>query len=148
MSFFNILYNNLKDKEMELIEELQNEHLGLSETLNKIKALGSSSEKGKELLFSLKSALLVHLEKEDDQLYPVLNNAAKKDLHLKETLNTFAIDMEKISTTALQFFDKYSLRNSISKDFSYDFGTLFAMLSQRIKREEKYIYPSYEELQK
>ena len=133
---------------MKLIEELTKEHSEITETLNKIKGLGSSSEKGKKLLFSLKSALLEHLKKEDEQLYPVLNNAAKKDFHLQETLNTFAIDMEKISTTAMQFFDKYSIDTHIHQDFSYDFGTLFAMLSQRINREEKYIYPSYEELQK
>ena len=122
-----------------LVEELKSDHAVIAETLNKVKNLGITSEEGQNILLAAKNGLLAHLRKEDEQLYPVLNNAAESNAALKQTLDMFAKDMEVISKAALDFFDKYSTGGS-GVEFAKDFGRLFATLSQRISKEENILY--------
>ncbi|OHD56858.1 MAG: hypothetical protein A2014_08385 [Spirochaetes bacterium GWF1_49_6] len=128
-----------------LVETLKEEHAIIADALNKIKTAGVTTKAGKELLLSAKAGLLSHLKHEDEELYPLLKNAAKNDENLLQTLSLFAGDMDSISTTALTFFDKYSKDNH-DTDFAKDFGRLFSILSNRIRREESIIYSKYEEL--
>ncbi len=128
-----------------LVDELKREHSVIVETLNKVKSLSITSEEGQNTLLAAKSGLLAHLKKEDEQLYPVLNNAAESDAVLKRTLDTFAKDMDEISKVALEFFEKYSTGGS-GIEFAKDFGRLYAALSQRISKEENIIYAKYDEL--
>jgi Hemerythrin HHE cation binding domain len=134
-----------RTKMSNFVEELKQEHTVIFETLNKVKALGITSEEGRNTLFAAKRGLLAHLKREDEQLYPVLNKAAESDAGLKRTLDMFAEDMEEISKTALEFFEKYSKNNS-DLDFARDFGKLCAILSKRISQEENIIYKEYNEL--
>ena len=128
-----------------LIDELREEHTIITATLNKAEKMGVFSNKGQDVLLSAKSALLSHLKKEDDQLYPVLYESAKKDKALKITLDMFAKDMEDISKSVLEFFDKYS-EGASGMEFSKDYGRLFARLSSRIRREENILYKKYNKI--
>ena len=128
-----------------LIDELKKEHTRITTTLNKVEKIGAFSKKGQEVLLSAKSTLLSHLKKEDEQLYPVLRESAKKDTALKRTLDMFAKDMEEISKSVLEFFDKYSEGGS-GMEFAVDYGRFFAALSSRIRREEDILYAKYNEI--
>ena len=128
-----------------LIDELKEEHTRITTTLNKVEKIGVFSKNGQDVLLSVKSALLSHLKKEDEQLYPVLHESAKKDRGLKRTLDMFAKDMEEISKSVLEFFDKYSEGGSGMK-FAVDYGRFFAALSSRIRREEDILYAKYNEI--
>ena len=128
-----------------LIDELKEEHTTITTTLNKVEKIGAFSKKGQDVLLSAKSALLSHLKKEDEQLYPVLHESAKKDTALKRTLDMFAKDMEEISKSVLEFFDKYSEGGS-GMEFAKDYGRFFAALSSRIRREEDILYAKYNEI--
>lgn len=128
-----------------LVEELKQEHASLVEVLEKVRTLGISSEDGQKLFLSAKEGLLLHLKKEDEQLYPSLRNAAENNEKLQRTLDTFFKDMETISTAALEFFNKYS-RGGAGIEFAKDFGRLFATLGSRIRREENLLYPEYDKL--
>ena len=130
-----------------LIEELRKEHVAIAETLAQVNRLGITSEQGQSLLLDAKSGLLAHLEKEDEQLYPVLHSAAERDANLKRILDLFAHDMDKISKAALEFFEKYSTGGS-GVEFAKDFGGLLAALSIRIGREESILYRKYDELKR
>lgn len=77
-----------------LVDELKKEHAVIVETLNKVKSLGISSKESQNILIAAESGLLAHLQKEDEQLYPVLNRAAESDADLKQTLDMFAKDIE------------------------------------------------------
>lgn len=129
----------------ELVEALKKEHVLIKETLNRARKLGISSPEGQNILLSAKDSLLAHLEKEDKQLYSVLNEAAESDTDLKQTLEWFANDMDEISKAALDFFSKYSKGGS-GIEFAEDFGKLFATLTLRISKEENIIYQKYDEL--
>jgi hemerythrin superfamily protein len=130
-----------------LIEALKAEHRTIVEILNKVKMLGVTSVEGQNTLLAAKTGLLAHLKKEDDQIYPVLHEAAKNNDELRKTLELFANDMEIISKCAMDFFTTYATGGS-GMEFAKDFGRLYAALSQRISKEEKYIYVKYEELEK
>ena len=53
--------------------------------------------------------------------------------------------MDEISKQVLDFFTKYSGGGS-GIEFAKDFGTLYAILTQRVRREEKIIYEKFDTL--
>lgn len=128
-----------------LVERLKREHGSLVDALNKIKELGVGSKEGQSKLFSAKIGLLAHLKAEDGQLYPTLYQAAKNNESLRRTVETFARDMEAVSKEALRFFEKYAHGGS-GLEFAKDFGRLYTVLSQRIAKEEKSLYPEYDKV--
>ncbi len=79
------------------------------------------------------------------QLYPILKNAAEVNKSLNRTLDTFASEMDKITTNALDFFDKYSEGGS-GIEFAIDFGRLFGILKNRVYREENVLYQEFDKL--
>ena len=129
-----------------LVNELIKEHSVIFETLNEVKALGIGSKEGQNTLLAVKSGLLAHLNKEDEQLYPILNNAAASDANLSRSLDLFAKDMDEISNVAMEFFNKHSTGGS-GLEFSKDFGGLFATLHQRMRKEEGILYQKYDKLE-
>ncbi len=130
-----------------LIEHLKKDHIEIVDMLSQVKAVGIGSQEGKQKLFAAKSLLLNHLKKEDLELYPFLRKESEKDSDLHSTLEIFAKDMESISNKALSFFEKYS-KDSNTIEFAKDFGNLVAILTNRIRQEEKTIYAEYEKRNK
>ena len=128
-----------------LIDELKGEHGAIVNMLNKVRELGIGSKEGQDRLMSAKASLLAHLAKEDQKLYPVLSEGAKKDQHLKGLMETFAMDMDEISKSALEFFNKYAFGGS-GVEFAKEFGRLFVVLGSRIQKEESMLYKEYDKL--
>jgi hypothetical protein len=128
-----------------LIEELKKEHSKIVATLDEIEVIGILSKEGKSKLLSVKTHLLTHLKKEDEQLYPALRKEAKSNKQVKNTLELFAIDMEDVSRIVLEFFDKYS-GGVLGMEFHRDFDSLFVALSTRIRNEENILYAEYEKM--
>jgi len=94
---------------------------------------------------SAKNSFLAHLKKEDEQIYPLLNRAAENDPELKTTLDFYAKNMDEISITVFDFFEKYSYGDS-GLEFSTDYGIFYTTLSMRISKEEAVIYKKFDEL--
>ncbi len=130
-----------------LIEEFKKEHSVILETLNEVKKLGIHSEEGRSNLISAKKCLLEHLNKENEQLYPVLRKEAEHHKNLKNELDMFAIDPEHLSSVVHEFFEDYS-GGDTDKDFQINFESLFAFLNARIRNEEESLYHEYEEIKK
>ncbi len=126
-----------------LIEELKRDHTTIINVLDEVSKLGISSKEGQQRLLDAKQGLLAHLKKEDDQLYPVLNNAAGENPALKQTLDIFAKDMSGISKAAIDFFNKYAQGGS-GVEFAIDIGNLFTTLKSRIGKEEDILYKKYD----
>ena len=133
-----------------LIEELKKEHSEILAALNEVKQLGILSEEGQDKLMSLEVSLLAHLEMEDDQLYPALKKEAEHSNSIKDTLELFAIDMENVSKTVREFFEKYSegFSGMDIKELSEEFDNLLAALTKRIRNEEESLYEEYEALKR
>jgi len=113
--------------------------------LEGVKSGGISNPQSQKTLFEAKQALLSHLQKEDRELYPKLLLAAKKDPNIGSLISIFTKDMEKISSFALEFFDKYK-NGGESLEFAKDFGRLVSELTIRIRREEEKLYAAYDNL--
>lgn len=149
-----------------LIEELKAEHAEIVDMLLRVKLLTIGSEDGQQKLISAKNRLLEHLRKEDAELYPSLNRAAKDDQQLKQYLDYSAKDMEEVSKKVLQFYAKYSeetsrmaeaskrkfafftkkTSNKIQEEFLRDFEKLYLILLDRLGKEEKTLFAAFEKL--
>jgi len=128
---------------MSLIEELKNSHSEIIAMLDRISELGFYSEKGKSLLLSAKDKILAHLEKENEELYPIIRKAASSDERLRRILDIIAKDMEDVKEKALQFYEKYSKGGS-DREFSKDYGEILWVIRNRIQREEEILFKEYE----
>ena len=128
-----------------LIEEFKREHAKISAMFKEVKELGILSKEGQSKLMPIKAHLLSHLKEEDEKLYPVLRKEAEDNERLKNTLDLFALDMEKVSSVVQKVFDKYS-EGVFDEEFPAEFERLLAALSARIKNEEDALYEEYEEL--
>ncbi len=126
-----------------LIEELKEEHQLITAALTKMRSLYINSKEGREALMSLESTLLSHIQKEDEQLYPVLRKEAEKDEYLKRTLDLFARDMEEISKKIRDFLKNYT-EGRLGQDSAKVIGRFFAMISNRIRQEECVIYEKFD----
>ncbi|MFQ5963801.1 MAG: hemerythrin domain-containing protein [Candidatus Scalinduaceae bacterium] len=127
-----------------LIDELKKEHSGIIATLNEVKEIDILSKEGHNKLMSVNALLLTHLQKEDEQLYPVLRKEAENDKQLEHTLNLYAMDMENVSRAVLEFFDKYFRGKIPDKELQKEFENLSVALSKRIRNEEDILYDEYE----
>ncbi len=126
-----------------LIEELKKDHSEIVDLLKEVKELGILSKEGQAKLLSAKAHLLKHLNKEDEQLYPVLRKKAEKNEQLKDALDLCVIDMENVSSIVQEFFDKYS-RGVSGKELQEEFEKLFVALDKRVRNEEAILYDEYE----
>ncbi len=130
-----------------LIEELKKDHSEIVAILKEVKEVGILSKEGQAKLLSAKEHLLTHLDKEDEQLYPVLKKKAGKNKQLQDALDLCAMDMENVSRVVQEFFDKYS-RGVSGKELQKEFENLFAAINSRIRHEEEVLYDEYEYMNK
>ncbi len=128
-----------------LIEEFKREHSKILEILNEVKKLDIHSDEARSKLISAKEHLLEHLNKENEQLYPVLIKEAVHNTKLQDELDIFAIDPNYLTRVAKEFFDEYSEGDN-DKDFQINFESLFASLNARIRNEEEALYQQYEKI--
>jgi hypothetical protein len=130
-----------------LIDELKKDHAEISKLLDRVKDPSVTNKEAHKILLSAKMTLILHLKKEDSQLYPVLNRASQQDAALKRTVDFYAKDMDEITRKAIEFFDKYSRDDApIDLEFAKAFGNLFATISRRLRSEESTLYKEYEKL--
>lgn len=128
-----------------LIDQLIKEHSEIFAELNEANDLSIITKEGQNKLFSTKADLLVHLNNEDEYLYPVLRKEAENNKQLESILNSFSSEMENISESAMKFFEKYTDRVLDSR-YVESFETIFATLSERMKKEESVLFAEYEKL--
>ena len=130
---------------IKLIKELKTEHQNIAAVFQQINALGIITEDAKKLLSKSKRALLDHLQKEDDQLYPPIIQQAQQDPHIAAMLKIFGEELKSLTTAVLAFFEKYE-QSGNSKDFTTDFASIFAALGSRIEKEESILFKAYEKI--
>ncbi len=128
----------------QLIEKLKLDHVELSDLFLEIVLLDISPEEGQKKLLDAKAALFAHLQKEDDEFYPVLWEIAKDNPDLKLKLESSANDMGSVRKVLLAFFKKYA-DGEHRADFQIDFRNIYAILTKRITSEESDLFPIYEQ---
>ncbi len=129
-----------------LIDKLKKEHSEIVTALNEVKELGILSSKGLAKFLSVRAHLLAHLQKEDEQLYPVLRKEAENNKQLKLMLDSLAMGMEDVSRVMLEFFDKCFRGEIPAKERQKEFENISVVLSKRIRNEEDILYEVYEKM--
>ncbi len=128
-----------------LIDQLKKEHSKIFAELKAANDLGIITKEGQDKLLSTKADLLTHLKNEDEHLYPVLRKEAEINKHLESTLDSFSSEMENITISVLEFFEKYS-DGVLDSKYVDVFETLYATLSARMKNEESVLFAEYEKI--
>lgn len=125
-----------------LIDELKIEHQDLAVSFGNLKNVNVESEEGRQELRAVKSALIDHLRKENEELYPKLRDTAFNNLQLQRTLDWFTRDIARISAVIFLFLDTYCEGGS-HLTFRRDFNRLNTILNALIDQEEKVVYDEY-----
>ncbi|MBS3909855.1 MAG: hemerythrin domain-containing protein [Actinobacteria bacterium] len=128
----------------DLIRRLESEHASLVDSFNKIKRLEINSDGAPVLLQSIKTALLAHLKKENETIYPKLREESFNNPRLQQTLDLFARDIVRLATVFIEFLDKYSQGGSQS-DYAGDISRLAIIMSAFARREEDVIFSAYKD---
>ncbi len=127
----------------DLINELKSEHRRVEDIFSNLEKNGATTAKGLKTILESKQMLFQHLEKENQQLYPVLRECAKTDKLLKRTLDTFAHDMEDVLEVIREFYDKYTVSIDNYDEFLKDMLRTKMLLKKRIMNEEIILYRAY-----
>ncbi len=130
-----------------LIEEFKKEHSEIIEAFKEVEELGILTKEGQTKFMFLSVDLLDHLWNEDEQLYPVLREAAEHNKKLKEILSFFINGLGAIHEEMLHFIMQY-YQGPIDSNFQREYERLFDALIKRIGYEENILYGEYEELNK
>ncbi len=128
------------------ITELKKEHVEIKKALDRIDRIGHFTKEVRVELLIIRDHFLVHLEKEDADVYPKLKKASLKDEELKNMFQFFEDEAELISKFVRIFIDKYSSRNASSHGFQREFNMIYSVLMKRIEHEEEILFPEYEKL--
>ncbi len=123
----------------ELIDTLKKEHRVILEHLAAIKHQGAHTMEGRTQLVEARNQLLAHLDREDRDLYPKLEEIAQRDPQLKEMLDQFEEEMKAITVYCNRFFTKYSSDGG-GIEFFREFDIFYNSLQDRIRKEEEILF--------
>jgi len=100
---------------------------------------------GKQVLLDVKKSFTLHLRKEDEGLYPLLDKGSQNDPQLKTIIEVFAAEMKQATKQVQKFFDMLETSTD-EKKLASAFSDLCQALLKRIKSEEGILYEEYEKL--
>jgi len=126
----------------ELVDNLKAEHVNITSILASVVELGPHTKEGYQRLMAAKMSLILHLKREDTDLYPILITAAEDDPEFQEILCSFEEEIQAVTAQALAFFEKHESQSN-ERHFTEDFNKLLHVLTQRIEKEESVIYEYY-----
>jgi len=136
-----------------LIHHLENDHKELLDLYNQV--LGSAKNNEFNILqlslVEFATSFTTHIEIEDEQLYGYLIDLASGKSALEQkVVSDFADEMKKISVSIFEMLSQSPYipvtKYTVSK-FITEFEKIGEMLTDRIEREEKVLYPIYENSQ-
>lgn len=139
-----------------LIQDLKADHLALQQALLNAGDYTQPAMERLKTLLRVKTMLLQHLEKENEELYPALRAAAESDAALHDIVSVYAKDMEYVGFHVSKFLEHYQDPDKVVSEwdtnieqaiqFGRELERLVVLLAIRIKREETALYPMYEQL--
>ena len=133
-----------------MILEFKKDHQDIIKVLMKIKTSDLTSKESLNSLIEIKDMLIKHLEKEDKHLYPLLLQSS--NINVFETAREFQDEMEMVLPSVVDFFEKYTSKDTKrglvaseakEEEFKKDLDLFIKTLFARIGKEEKFLYPLY-----
>lgn len=128
---------------MHLINRIKKEHKQLGKMLDIIMRENTSEEPDlKEIIRRLgefKQFLMKHAEFEEVEFYPLILKIMNTNGEDTSDAQNFIADMGKISNLVSSIIGRYPDEDSVAdkrKDFNKDLGTIYSLVSMRVKTEE------------
>jgi iron-sulfur cluster repair protein YtfE (RIC family) len=138
--------NDKKEKISKFIQELEEEHDQILDLCSQVKEIYlTDREYAYNQLLIIKKLLLKHLQKEDKFLYPPLLKVAENDKYLKNSLDFFVKNINKVSDMFDTVLRIFSENNRDKAYYEENLNKLAILLNERIKKEEGIIFSMYEE---
>lgn len=128
-----------------LTSTLKLQHLFVSNLVEAAQWIGVGKFEAQRKLRAAKTHLLAKFKLEDRHLYPVLFEAAEKNLGLKHTLQFLAKDMAGISKEVMSFFEQCHISRTHHHP-TLDIGNILFLLQTRIRREEDTLFAEFDKL--
>jgi regulator of sigma D len=132
----------------DLIEQFYSDHKDLLGLYGDIKTafMEKDCKQVAIMLKELKYDIQAHLLTENVRLYAYLEQMFKGDEINSEIISEFRKEMNGIAKEVMNFFKKYSAigdNKALSASFDAEFSAIGKVLVDRMKREEKLLYPLY-----
>lgn len=128
-----------------LTSTLRLQHVFISNLVEAAQWIGVEKLEAQRKLRAAKIHLLAHLKLEDTLLYPVLFEAAEKNVELKYTLEFLAKDMMGVSKEVMNFFEQYHIGRT-HHHTTKDIANILFLLQTRIRREEDTLFAEFDKL--
>ena len=107
---------------------------------------GGDYEEVAKKLVHFRSSLQAHLLTENVRLYIYLSHSLANDEINSELIHEFRREMDAIARVAMNFLKKYDtigVDKELAGAFAKDFATIGQVLTERIEKEERVLYPLY-----
>lgn len=127
------------------ITRLQEEHAELAAAVAGIRDSGHAHAASWLVLGRIRGRMLSHLMKEDRYLYPALLACASRHPVLREVVHRYQQDLDTVAGAAFAFFRKHDEHRELP-DFATDLEHLCGRITERIRKEETLLYPTYAKL--
>lgn len=132
----------------ELVPQLKTDHQNLIGIYLDIKTAfeGGDYEEVAKKLVHFRSSLQAHLLTENVRLYIYLSHSLANDEINSELIHEFRREMDAIARVAMNFLKKYDtigVDKELAGAFAKDFATIGQVLTERIEKEERVLYPLY-----
>jgi len=127
------------------IGKLKEQHSEIKSILRNVATYIATDELKTDFIAKLKNLVNKHISEEDNELYVVLENAAKSNTQLSNKLRLFAKDWEEITLSFKEYLTKYSLGN-FDESFIKETSKFQAKLKNRMMKEEVGLFSEYEKI--
>ena len=132
----------------DLIDQLLSDHKELLKIFTNIQTSFEQQDyrRTAKFLSEFRSALQSHLLTENVRLYVYLEQSLANDDMTYELMRDLRREMEGIGRSAMNFLRKYEaigIDKDLATHFAKDLKTIGSILTQRIQKEEKVLYPLY-----
>lgn len=133
----------------DLIHSLENDHRDLVALFGRIGDCARRDDFGPvpAMLLKFKTSLEAHLIAENVRFYNYVENSLAGDTENYALIRSFRREMNQIARGVVDFVKKYQSGNfdaAARAAFMEDYHAVGALLTQRIEREERSLYPLYQ----
>ena len=127
-----------------LIQQLAAQHVELEQALAGIRPHQFKTGEARSRLLRVRDLLRAHVGAERNELYPVLERAARNNCRLAGQLRRLSDDLEILTGLTDEFVHKYTTGEPGLIDFATDHSALLTIVRIRLRREEQLLFPLYE----
>lgn len=126
-----------------IVTELKKEHEQIIESFKLILTRNYDPVTYRQMINDIKTLLIMHLKKEDQEIYRKLELVGETNLDVLDTLNTFTTDIKFLTERFLTFVT--NLEDDFDpKKCSEQFIEIASLIDRRIDREELILFDLYE----